>query len=158
MRDGCSEQLARRSHSLPGPDSQTASLYLFTLIWYSVLCRPSSALSSVTKLCSASECWARSRAGLPDSLVWLLLKPVTTSSRLWPRSGVRWSSLLLGKGEGSRGLFVCRELQADESLFRQTEQLLMELPAEAPQEEAIDQAVLDMLGVLGKELVGGTLS
>lgn len=66
--------------------------------------------------------------------------------------------MLLGKGDGSRGPLVCRELQADESLFRQTEQLLMEPPTEAPQEEAMDQAVLDMLGVLGKELVGGTLS
>lgn len=137
--------------------SALPSSSLFTLVWYSVRCRPSSALSSVTRLCSASACCARARAGLPSSLAWLLLRPVPSSSRLWPRSGDRRSSLLLGKGEGSRGPSVWRELQADESLALQAEQLLTE-PAEAPQEEAADQAVLATLGVLGKGLAGGTLS
>lgn len=99
-----------------------------------------------------------SRAGLPGSLGSLLLRPMPTSSRLRPRSGDLHSSLLLGKGEGSRAPSKCRELQAEESLARQAVQLLTEPPAEASQEEAPDHAVLDTLGVLGTRLGAGTLS
>lgn len=84
---------------------------------------------------------------------------VPTSSGPRPRSGDLRSSLLLGKGEGSRPPSVGRELQADESLARQAVQLLSEAPADASQEEAPDHAVLATLGVLGKRpLGGGTLS
>lgn len=88
----------------------------------------------------------------------LLLRQVPSSSWLRPRSGDLRSSLLLGKGEGSRPASVCRELQAEESLARQAVQLLMEPPAEASQEAAPDHAMLATLGVLGKGLGGGTLS
>lgn len=97
--------------------------------------------------------------GLPGSLGSLLLMQVPTSSRPRPRSGDLRSSLLLGKGEGSRAPSVCRELQADESLARQAVQLLIEPRADASQEEAPDHAVLATLGVLAKRpLGGGTLS
>lgn len=86
----------------------------------------------------------------------LLPLPAHASSRPWPRSGeALWSSLLLGRGEGSGAHSVCRELQAEESLARQAVQLLMEASRE---DEAADHAMLAMLAVLGKWLDGGTLS
>lgn len=53
---------------------------------------------------------------------------------------------------------MCRELQAEESLARHAVQLLTEPLAEASQEETPDHGRLATLGVLGKELCGGTLS
>lgn len=53
---------------------------------------------------------------------------------------------------------MCKELQAEELLARQAVQLLTEPPAEAPQDEAPDHAMLATLGVLGRRLAGGTLS
>lgn len=93
--------------------------------------------------------------GLPGSLGSLLPLPTHVSSRLWPRSGDLWSSLLLGRGEGSRAHSVCKELQAEESLARQAVQLLTDASWE---DEAADHAMLAMLAVLGKWLDGGTLS
>lgn len=93
--------------------------------------------------------------GLPESLGSLLPLPTHVSSRLWPRSGDLWSSLLLGRGEGSRAHSVCKELQAEESLARQAVQLLTDASRE---DEAADHAMLAMLAVLGKWLDGGTLS
>lgn len=142
----------------PHAGQAAAVLYLFTLVSYSVLCRHSSARSSVTRPWRASERRAWSWAGLPGLLGSLLLRQVPTSSWLWPRSGDLWSSLLLGKGEGSRLASVCRELQAEESLARQAVQLLIESLVEGSQAEAPDHAMLATLGVLGKRLGGGTLS
>ena len=95
-----------------------------------------------------------------DSGQWqLLLMQLPPSSRPRPRSGDLRSSLLLGKGEGSRAPSVCRELQTDESLARQAVQLLTEPLAGASQEEAPEHAVLATLGVLEtRPLGGGTLS
>lgn len=112
----------------------------------------------MTRPWRASERWAWSWARLPGSLGSLLLRQVPTSSRLRLRSGNLWSSLLLGKGEGSRLSSMCRELQTEESLARQAVQLLREPPAEASQDEAPDHAMLATLGVLGRRLSGGTLS
>ena len=53
---------------------------------------------------------------------------------------------------------MCRELQAEESLARHAVQLLTEPLADASQEETPDHGRLTTLGVLGKELCGGTLS
>lgn len=85
----------------------------------------------------------------------LLPLPAHASSRLWPRSGDRWSSLLLGRGEGSRAHSVCKELQAEELLALQAVQLLTEASRE---DEATDHAMLATLAVLEKWLDGGTLS
>jgi hypothetical protein len=138
----------------PGPE-EAQPFYLFRLIWYSVLCRHNSALSSATRTWRAWQRWAWSWVGLPRSLGSLLPPPTPASSRLWRRSGDLQSSLLLGSGEGSRAHSVCRELQADESLARQAVQLLTEASRE---DEAADHAVLAMLAVLGKRLGWGTLS
>lgn len=154
----CPQRLcpAQGTAALVGP--AFAVLYLFILVSYSVLCRQSSALSSVTRPCRVLEWWAQSWARLPGLLGSLLLGQRPTSSRLWPRSGDLWSSLLLGKGEGSEAPSVSRELQAEESLARQAVQLLMEPPAEASKEKVPDHTELDTLGVLGMRLAAGTLS
>lgn len=85
----------------------------------------------------------------------LLPLPTHASSKLWPRSGDGWPSLLLGRGEGSSAHSVCKELQAEELLARQAVQLLMEASRE---DEATDHAVLTTLAVLERWLDGGTLS
>lgn len=85
----------------------------------------------------------------------LLPLPTHASSRLWPRSGDWWPSLLLGRGEGSRAHSVCKELQTEELLARQAVQLLTEASRE---DEATDHAVLATLAVLDKWPDGGTLS
>ena len=156
-----SELLAASALPSPGVPvlhSPNKAFYLFTLVSYSVLCRHSSALSSVTRPWRTSVRRAWSWAGLPGSLGSLLLMQAPTPSRPWSRSTDLCSSLLLRTGEGSRAPSTCRELQAEESLARHAVQLLTEPLAEASQEETPDHGRLATLGVLGKELCGGTLS